>query len=74
MESSSPQRDVFERTSAYFTALQCVGCSAEADQGTEIHANDLERLAFRRGYPDIPNRCEGRLIFGLSFDGTPHVK
>lgn len=65
---------MFERTSAYFTALQRIGCSAEADEGAENHSLNEERLAFRRGYPEVSNRCQGRLTFGISFDGTPYIK
>lgn len=75
MEFSSPQRDVFDRTSAYYTALQRTGCSASADNdSSEILSGNKERLALRRGYPDMPNRCNGQLLYRLSFEGTPYIK
>lgn len=75
IEFSSPQRDVFARTSAYYTALRRLGCPASADEPSEeVVWIDSERLGLRRGYPDAKNRCEGRLCYGLNFNGIPHVK
>lgn len=75
MEFSSPQRDVFARTLAYYTALQRLGCPASADEASgEVVWINSECLTLRRGYPDAENRCEGRLCYGLTLNGTPHVK
>ncbi|KAJ3916503.1 hypothetical protein F5877DRAFT_46476 [Lentinula edodes] len=77
MEFSTPARDVFERTSAYLTAIRRVGCTSEANLGqdaSESPLDRLERIALRRGYPEMPNRCTGGLIFQWSFDGTPYIK
>ncbi|KAE9384455.1 hypothetical protein BT96DRAFT_950559 [Gymnopus androsaceus JB14] len=50
-------------------------CSASADEASsEILPSNMERLALRRGYPDVQNRCEGRLVYSLSFEGTPYIK
>ncbi|KAJ4492439.1 hypothetical protein C8R41DRAFT_765202 [Lentinula lateritia] len=77
MEFSSPARDVFERTSAYLTAIRRVGCTSDANLGQDASESALagfERIALRRGYPEMPNRCTGGLIFQWSFDGTPYIK
>ncbi|KAJ3859292.1 hypothetical protein EV359DRAFT_75667 [Lentinula novae-zelandiae] len=78
MEFSSPARDVFERTSAYLTAIRRIGCTSEANLGSdalkENPLGDAERITLRRGYPEMPNRCTGRLLFQLSFEGIPYIK
>ncbi|KAJ4463942.1 hypothetical protein C8R41DRAFT_898717 [Lentinula lateritia] len=64
-------------TSAYLTAIRRVGCTSEANLGqdaSESLLDRLERIALRRGYPEMPNCCTGGLIFQWSFDGTPYIK
>lgn len=77
-ETMSPQRDVFEKTSAYLTALMRVGCTSESNQSDTAYAPPAvdaeERSALRRGYPEIRNRCTGRLFFRLDFEGNPYIK
>ncbi|KAJ3926352.1 MAG: hypothetical protein NXY57DRAFT_1065053 [Lentinula lateritia] len=79
MEFSSPMRDVFERTSAYLTAIRRIGCTCEANLvgDNELEKSSLdgaERVTLRRGYPEMPNRCTGQLVFRLSFEGIPYIK
>ncbi|KIK52752.1 hypothetical protein GYMLUDRAFT_1028506 [Collybiopsis luxurians FD-317 M1] len=82
-EISSPACDVFERTLALITAVRCVGCTArtaldlelaQEDEVGDSQTDDRERKELRRGYPEIPNRCTGRIIFGYTFDETPFIK
>ncbi|KAE9397253.1 hypothetical protein BT96DRAFT_977114 [Gymnopus androsaceus JB14] len=50
-------------------------CSASADEASsEILPSNMERLALRRGYPDVQNCCEECLVYSLSFEGTPYIK
>ncbi|KAJ3906921.1 hypothetical protein F5879DRAFT_897100 [Lentinula edodes] len=77
MEFSTPTRDIFEKTSAYLTAIKRVGCTSEANHDAsdfQGNSDQSERTALRRGYPEMPNRCTGKLLFQLSFDGTPYIK
>ncbi|KAJ4463608.1 hypothetical protein C8R41DRAFT_872387 [Lentinula lateritia] len=77
MEFSTPTRDVFEKTSAYLTAIKRVGCTSEANHDAsdfQGNSDQSEQTALRRGYPEMPNRCTGKLLFQLSFDGTPYIK
>ncbi|KAF9059684.1 hypothetical protein BDP27DRAFT_1497038 [Rhodocollybia butyracea] len=67
-EFRSPTRDVFERTSALITAIHRLGCSSSSGNLTNDQVVDDERSTLRRGYPDMPNRCTGRIIFGFLDD------
>ncbi|KAE9392665.1 hypothetical protein BT96DRAFT_1023443 [Gymnopus androsaceus JB14] len=77
-EFASPRRDVFEKTSAYLTALIRVGCTSESNKSNDEYsppAAVLEaRMTLRRGYPEKPNRCTGRLLFRLDFEGNPYIQ
>ncbi|KAJ3816826.1 hypothetical protein F5880DRAFT_1634594, partial [Lentinula raphanica] len=73
---TSPARDVFDKTSAYLIALKRLGCTAGAQEIPDeqsLHSPE-DRLAFRRGYPDRPDRCTGQLLFGVTFSGVPYIK
>ncbi|KAJ3756434.1 hypothetical protein EV360DRAFT_84964 [Lentinula raphanica] len=73
---TSPARDVFDKTSAYLIALKRLGCTAGAQEILDeqsLHSPE-DRLAFRRGYPDRPDRCTGQLLFGVTFSGVPYIK
>ncbi len=76
-EFTSPARDVFDKTSAYISALRRTGCRstsmAENSKAEDTSVCD-ERYILRRGYPELPNRCTGQLEFGFTFDGTPYIK
>ncbi|KAE9409612.1 hypothetical protein BT96DRAFT_984669 [Gymnopus androsaceus JB14] len=75
IEFTSPQRDVFEKTSAYLTGIIRIGCTSQSNEAYLPPAADLEeRTALRRGYPEMSNRCTGRLIFQLNFEGSPYIK
>lgn len=76
-EYNSPIRNVFDRTSALITAIRRVGCTSEAVPAlgvNAIQAEDDEQIALRRGYPDVPLRCTGRVIFGFTVDGIPFIQ
>ncbi|KAL0571531.1 hypothetical protein V5O48_010432 [Marasmius crinis-equi] len=82
LTTSSPIRDVFERTSAYIQALVRNGCRSEATGPTRLNhyeahqrAGRLERdVIVRRGRMPQEGRCEGRMVFDAFSDGTPVVR
>ncbi|KAJ3776398.1 hypothetical protein FB446DRAFT_818917, partial [Lentinula raphanica] len=85
-ESATPMRAVFERTSAYITALKRFGCPAERSDSSICETDTEEtvgscsqtaeeRCAFRRGYPERSlNRCSGQFVFGLTLEGRAYIK
>ncbi|KAJ3834076.1 hypothetical protein F5878DRAFT_697457 [Lentinula raphanica] len=80
-EDTSPRRDIFQRTSAYITALMRIGCVFKAPQlashlasGPTSGSTSQGRHEIRRGYPEAADRCTGRLLFQTSFAGTPYIK
>ena len=73
--TSSPTRDIFQKTSTLITALRTVGCSApeheqtvltpaEQEHKKKISENEAKR---RRGYVPSTTTCQGRL--SLEYDG-----
>ncbi|KAJ7481504.1 hypothetical protein FB451DRAFT_1170708 [Mycena latifolia] len=70
LELSSPQRDVFQRTASFITAVQALGCRRppqEATQRTpeELEVYEAEQMSqryYRRGYP-MPPSCDGRIVY-----------
>ncbi|KAJ3840861.1 hypothetical protein F5878DRAFT_532801 [Lentinula raphanica] len=73
---STPARAVFERTSAYLTALKRIGCESHADAPVSVDRNnprEEDRLVWRRGYPEKVDRCTGKLLYQLTFQGIPCI-
>ncbi|KAJ6606289.1 hypothetical protein DFH09DRAFT_1299558 [Mycena vulgaris] len=68
---SSPQRDLFMKTSAYITAINQVGCRRRETEvtfraGAELEAFEAKQAlhkAFRRGYSAPQAPCQGRIVF-----------
>ncbi|KAF5353020.1 hypothetical protein D9757_012737 [Collybiopsis confluens] len=79
-ETSSPANDVLDRTLALITsAISRVGCTSKSALDLELEEDEdsiesRERRELRRGYPDIPRRCTGSIIFRYTSDGTPFIK
>ncbi|KAJ7467757.1 hypothetical protein B0H11DRAFT_1732694 [Mycena galericulata] len=81
LQSSSPSKDVFQRTSAYLAAVQKLGCSRPLTEETfllaseeeERQARDLYLLQTQRGYRRPDGICEGRLVFGYDSADRPYV-
>ncbi|KAJ6535548.1 hypothetical protein B0H19DRAFT_1271291 [Mycena capillaripes] len=82
LESASPSKDVFLRTSAYLAALQKLGCSRPMNEETFRSASEEEEHAARelylfqiqRGYRMKEGGvCEGRLVFDYDDHGHPYV-
>lgn len=74
-EFQSPASDVFERTSAFITALRRSGCSGTCLlEEQQSRAENFDLMYLRRGYPLRENQCNGRILFGYSFDGNAFIK
>ncbi|KAJ3873403.1 hypothetical protein F5051DRAFT_337723 [Lentinula edodes] len=75
LEFSSPARDLFQHTSAFIIALKHSGCSANIVLGLQEQLmEDPNVMHMRRGYPLKENQCNGKIIFGYSFDNEPFLK
>ncbi|KAJ3925683.1 MAG: hypothetical protein NXY57DRAFT_1043898 [Lentinula lateritia] len=75
LEFSSPARDLFQHTSAFIIALKHSGCSANIVLGLQEQLmEDPDVMHMRRGYPLKENQCNGKIIFGYSFDNEPFLK
>ncbi|KAF9058435.1 hypothetical protein BDP27DRAFT_1241199 [Rhodocollybia butyracea] len=82
-EFASPSRSHFEKTSAYLAALKRTGCPATYCSEIDVISETAEtgfaessevRHAARRGYPEIPNHCQGSFVFGFMLNGDPFIK
>ncbi|KAJ7083296.1 hypothetical protein B0H15DRAFT_785085 [Mycena belliarum] len=81
VQSSSPSKDVFLRTSAYLSALQKLGCSRplcettflSATEEEERDARDLYLFQTQRGYRMKEGICEGRIVFDYDERGVPYI-
>jgi hypothetical protein len=82
LDAASPTRDIFQKTSAYLTALRRSGCGAPAYEGTTLNHTELaqrsvdnEHLAkLQRGYVPTKTTCDGRVFFEYDFSGHPFVR
>ncbi|KAG7090286.1 hypothetical protein E1B28_011884 [Marasmius oreades] len=82
LESASPAKDTFARTSAYLAALVRSGCRSIAHEPTQLNAAErmsrLSRLEqqvlVQRGRITTEGRCDGRFEFTYLLNGTPVVK
>jgi hypothetical protein len=82
LEASSPSRDIFQRTSAFLTALRRSGCSAPLYEPTSFNLTEnqlrethaLHTAKLQRGYLSSGKSCEGRLIFEYDFYGKPFLR
>lgn len=81
LDTASPTRDVFEKTLAFISALQKIGCPAPFHEPTFLSLEEegsrnafLERaVKIQRGYTPGQRRCEGRLYLVHTNDGFPYV-
>lgn len=82
LEYASPSRDIFQRTAAYLSALQKLGCHRPALESTHFLASEKdirdarENYMFitQRGYKTSGSLCDGRLIFDYDSHKRPHVR
>ncbi|KAJ8090954.1 hypothetical protein PM082_024878 [Marasmius tenuissimus] len=80
--TSSPSRDIFERTSAYIAAIVRNGCRSVVHESTHYNSNEdsvrgnlKEHIhIIQRGRDRIEGKCDGRIVFAYSFSGAPVVK
>ncbi|KAJ3804094.1 hypothetical protein F5876DRAFT_70917 [Lentinula aff. lateritia] len=73
-EFLSPNRDLFEHTSVFITALRRSGCSANVEGFRADHLEDFDTMYVRRGYPQKRDHCDGKIVFGYTFNGDPYIK
>ncbi|KAG6819294.1 hypothetical protein H0H93_013296 [Arthromyces matolae] len=81
VSTSSPSRDVFEKTVALISALRTLGCNARRQEETFLTASEkvfLQDFAERqskmsRGYTPSVKTCEGRLLLEYNEEGNPYI-
>jgi hypothetical protein len=82
IDTTSPTRDIFQKTSAFITALQRLGCRGPIYEQTSVSAGELEFREFlvaynakiQRSYPTQPT-CNGRLELGYGHtDLKPYIR
>ena len=81
MATSSPTRDIFQKTSAFITALRTVGCSAPEQEQTVLMPAEQEykkkisqnEAKHRRGYVPGTTTCQGRLTLEYDCQSKPFV-
>lgn len=82
IDTMSPTRDIFEKTSAFISALQLNGCRAPLCEPTLLSAQEEDiRSAFavhksrmQRGYTPLKKTCEGRLCLLYTVEGVPYIQ
>ncbi|KAG6819960.1 hypothetical protein H0H93_007040 [Arthromyces matolae] len=81
LTTSSPARDVFEKTSGLISAYRKLGCQAPLQEPTYLSQSekamkrieDERRVRMRRGYAPVKETCQGRLSFEYNDRQLPYV-
>jgi hypothetical protein len=82
LQGSSPSRDIFQKTSAFVTALRKRGCGAPAHETTYWSpAEQIDRKKhlelqskLQRGYISPEITCDGRLLFDYDGNEQPYIR
>lgn len=82
LHGSSPMRDIFQKTSAFLTALRNLGCGAPSYEITHWSASEKiqceKDMAYqskrRRGYEPSSIKCDSRLFFDYDDQDHPYVR
>lgn len=82
IHGETPEQDVFQRTSAYITAVQRVGCTSPACESTFLLPHErsdqqqtlVHRSKLQRGYSTPAGNCQGRIVFDHDFNGHPLLR
>jgi hypothetical protein len=82
LDAASPTKDVFQKTSAYLTALRRSGCGAPTYEGTTLNPTELAQRSvdnthlakLQRGYVPTKTTCDGRIFFEYDFSGHPFLR
>ncbi|KAJ7280439.1 hypothetical protein C8J57DRAFT_1220907 [Mycena rebaudengoi] len=81
MEGTSPSRDVFRKTTALFSALKRMGCSAPLQEETTFESDEedaqnnlsLYRSQNQQGYEPAAPSCDSRLQFNYDYKQSPFI-
>jgi len=82
LEGATPMRDIFQKTSAFITALRKSGCTAppyeETYRSMVEQAQYEKELAYQarlqRGYIPVEIKCDGRLLFDYDERQRPNIR
>jgi hypothetical protein len=82
IDTMSPTRDIFEKTSAFISALQLNGCRAPLCEPTVLSAREEEihsafafhRSRMQRGYTPLKKTCEGQLYLLYTIEEAPYIQ
>ena len=80
--STSPTRDVFQRTASLIAALRKLGCGRALHETTlftptELHKNQMVQElqeTYRRGYVLPQSLCAGRILFEYDHRGIAFLR
>ena len=83
INTTSPTRDIFQKTSAFIAALQQLGCCGPIHEPTIVSAGEKDLREFfaahkakiQRGYTPLRLPCDGRLeLWYGHLDSTPYIQ